>query len=126
MPRSSKQRLLRLICSVCVVGLLGGAYALICTYLGYGIPCLFHTLTGLQCPGCGISRMCLCLVRLDFSGAWAANPALFALLPFVAVLAVRLAVRYVKSGSRKLTKAENILTYTACAILLVFGVVRNL
>ena len=126
MPRSSKQRLFRLLRNVGIVCLLGGAYALICTHFGVGIPCLFRKLTGFLCPGCGVSRLCLCLLRLDFAGAWAANPALFSLLPFVAVLAVRLAVRYVKSVSRKLTKAENILTYTACAILLVFGVVRNL
>lgn len=126
MPRSSKQRLLRLIGGVCVVCFLGGAYALVCIYLGYGLPCLFRTLTGLQCPGCGVSRMCLCLLRLDFAGAWAANPVLLVLLPFGAILAVRLAVRYVKSGSRRLTKTENILTYAACAVLLVYGVVRNL
>ena len=106
--------------------LFGITYALICIHFGVGIPCPFRTLTGWMCPGCGVSRLCLCLLRLDLAGAWAANPVILLLLPFGMVLAVRLGVRYVKNGSQRLTKAESALVYTACAVLLVYGVVRNL
>ena len=126
MPRSGKQRLFRLLRNVGIVCLPGGAYALICTRFGVGIPCPFRKLTGFLCPGCGVSRLCLCLLRLDFAGAWAAHPVIFSLLPFAAVLAVRFAMRYVQSGCRRLTKTETVLTYAACAVLLVYGVVRNL
>ena len=126
MPRSSKQRLFRLLRNVGIVCLLGGVYAFICTHFNVGIPCPFRKLTGFLCPGCGVSRLCLCLLRLDFSGAWAANPVIFSLLPFGAVLAVRFSIRYVKSGCRKLNKAETVLTYAACVVLLVYGVIRNL
>lgn len=77
-------------------------------------------------PGCGVTRMCLCLLRLDIVGAREANPVLLVLLPFGLLLALRLAVRYVKSGGWRLTKAENIGVWTACAVLLIFGVVRNI
>lgn len=126
MPRSSKQRLCRLLRDVCLVALLGGVYALICFHFGVGLPCPFYLFTGLQCPGCGVSRLCLSLLRLDFAGAWAANPVILLLLPFGVLLAVRLAVRYVRNGTRRLTKAETVLVYAACICLLIFGVLRNL
>ena len=126
MPRSSKQRFLRLLRGVLIFAAIGGGYALFCFHFGYGIPCLFNLVTGLKCPGCGVTRMCLCLLRLDFAGAWVANPVLLVLLPFGVFLALRLAVRYVKSGSRRLTKAENIGVCMVCVVLLIFGVVRNI
>ena len=42
--------------------------------LGFGIPCLFYTLTGLLCPGCGNTRAAFALLRLDFSAAFQYNP----------------------------------------------------
>ncbi len=125
MQRSSKIRARHVLGMIGAAALLGGAYALVCSLLGFGIPCPFYTLTGWKCPGCGVSRMCLCLLRLDFSGAWRANPVLLALLPVGGVLAVRMAVRYVRSGDRRLVGAENGVVWCMCAILLVFGVVRN-
>ena len=59
----------------------GCAYALFCRLTGLGIPCLFHLATGLNCPGCGVSRMLLSLLRLDFPAAFHYNAVLFCLLP---------------------------------------------
>lgn len=36
--------------------------------------CLFHRLTGLDCPGCGMTRAFVCLMRGDLSGAWQMHP----------------------------------------------------
>ena len=47
-------------------------------------PCPVHTLTGLQCPGCGSTRMTLALLRGEISAAFGYNP--LALL-FVALVA---------------------------------------
>ncbi len=41
--------------------------------MGIGIPCLFHRLTGLSCPGCGNSRAALALMQLDLAGALGHN-----------------------------------------------------
>lgn len=38
-----------------------------------GIPCLFRRLTGIPCPGCGLTRALLCLLRGDIRGALAYN-----------------------------------------------------
>ena len=34
---------------------------------GVGIPCIFHVITGLDCPGCGNTRAVLSLIQLNFS-----------------------------------------------------------
>lgn len=126
MQPCTKRRLLRLLRLFGLLLLAGGLYALVCTVFHVWIPCLFRALTGYLCPGCGISHLCLCLLRLDLRGAWAANPAICALLPFGAVLVVRLSVRYVRSGTARTTRAESACLYVACAALVVFGIVRNL
>ena len=38
------------------------------------IPCLFHSLTDLVCPGCGMTRACLALVQGKFGAAWDYHP----------------------------------------------------
>jgi Protein of unknown function (DUF2752) len=40
-----------------------------------GAACLFRGLTGLPCPGCGITTSLLALGRGDLQASWAANPA---------------------------------------------------
>ena len=46
----------------------------------FTIPCLFHEITNLYCPGCGITRMFLSLFKLDFYQAFRYNPLVFILL----------------------------------------------
>ncbi len=45
------------------------------------IGCPFRFFFGICCPGCGMTRAILALLRLDFSNAWDAHPLVFA-LPF--------------------------------------------
>jgi len=52
---------------------------------GFFPPCMFHVLTGLQCPGCGTTRALHHLLHGDVAGAFALNPMLFAVAPFVAL-----------------------------------------
>ena len=78
-----RQRLNRCIrISAAILGV-GCAYALFCHLTGWGIPCPFHALTGLNCPGCGVSRMLLSLLRLDFAAAFRYNAVLFCMLPLL-------------------------------------------
>lgn len=45
--------------------------------------CLFHTVTGWDCPGCGSQRMGHALLHLDFAQAWRANALLLCVLPYL-------------------------------------------
>lgn len=45
--------------------------------------CLFHTTTGLHCPGCGSTRAAHALTKFDLGSAFRKNPLLVILLPFL-------------------------------------------
>ena len=45
--------------------------------------CVFHSLTGWDCPGCGAQRMLHALLHLDFAAAWQANALLMVALPYL-------------------------------------------
>ncbi len=45
-------------------------------------PCVFHSLTGLQCPGCGTTRALHHLLHGDIVGAFHLNAMLFVVVPF--------------------------------------------
>ncbi len=104
----------------------GLAYAGLVLWTGGGIPCPFHALTGLYCPGCGISRMLLALLQLDIEGAWRAHPLALAALPAGALLAGTLAARYIRRGDASLSRWQNVLVWVLVAAFLLFGVLRNL
>ena len=46
-----------------------------------GLPCPIQYLTGISCPGCGMTRALWSLVTLDPDSAWHYHPAVFALIP---------------------------------------------
>ena len=59
----------------------GVLYAFLILHTPFRIPCLFREVTGLQCPGCGTSRMALALMRFDIPAAFAYNPVAFFSFP---------------------------------------------
>lgn len=105
---------------------LGAAYAVFTTITGIGIPCVFHSVTGLKCPGCGVSRMIISLVHLDFAAAFHYNAALFVLIPVFLILAFSLICRYIRLGTQKLSRGQSITVIVMIVLLVLFGIVRNL
>lgn len=121
-----QRRLFRLLlwCGIALgVGLL---YACFVRVTGFGIPCVFQTVTGLDCPSCGVTRMCLALLRLDFAAAFRYNAAILVLSPLGIAVAVRQAWLYVKIGHPKLSGVEMGIISFLIVALLVFGVLRNI
>jgi len=49
--------------------------------------CLFHTLTGYDCPGCGSQRAINALFHGDIRAAWSYNAALFFSVPVIVLYA---------------------------------------
>jgi hypothetical protein len=74
--------------------------------------CLFHALTGLDCPGCGSIRSVQRLLHGDFTAAFRFNPLLYSLVP--AVLLCR----------RHLHKPPVMWSFVAGVV--VFAIARNL
>ena len=120
------QRLRRLLTGLLLVAAVGIGYALWVNLTHLSIPCPFHAITGLQCPGCGVTRMCLALLRLDVSGAWKANPVLLLLLPLLGGLLGDRAVVYVRRGSVPTARWETLVWSGMAVVLLLWGVWRNI
>ncbi|GGN82675.1 hypothetical protein GCM10010112_60310 [Actinoplanes lobatus] len=60
---------------------------------GLGLPCLLRTLTGVPCPGCGMTTAAVALVRGQVETAFQANPLIFGLAAFTAVAGPLVALR---------------------------------
>lgn len=121
-----KQRVKKVIKISTVVIIVGCAYAAFFKTTGIGIPCAFRLVTGLECPGCGMTRMCTSLLMLDFKAAWSYNPVVMCLLPVGTFLLFRGLKRYIVTGINLTPKWENGIITAMTVILLVFGVVRNI
>ena len=104
---------------------IGLAYLVVVLCTNAGLPCIFYQLTGWQCPGCGMSRMVLSLVRLDPVSAFHYNPFFFITLPIVLFCLLYSDIVYIRKGVRTLGKMEIVL-WIEVVLALAFGVVRNL
>lgn len=121
-----RERLLRVLRSCALLFTAGSLYALFVARTGLAVPCLFRRITGLKCPGCGVTQMCVALLRLDVTAAFWSNPMLFVLAPVLAVIFVRYLTGYVRNGTWKMSRAETGLLYVSAGLLIAFAVVRNL
>lgn len=44
------------------------------------IPCVFHSITDVPCPGCGMTRACLSITHGNLTDAWRYHPLAFVLV----------------------------------------------
>lgn len=89
------------------------------------VPCMLHLLTGLYCPGCGISRFFMELVHFRILSAMRQNLAVAILLPVWSVIGIIefwFNPKLFSRGSRFL----NVLTWGSVAVLVIFGLLRNI
>lgn len=104
----------------------GLLYATVICLTGYAVPCLFREVTGLLCPGCGITHMCLALMRLDFAEAWRANRFLFVLSPAIVGLILYNAICWIRTGSNCSQKGFSLIGKAFVVSLVIWGIVRNM
>jgi hypothetical protein len=45
------------------------------------IPCLWSTIFGVKCPGCGLTTATINILQFHFAAAWEANRLAFIILP---------------------------------------------
>ena len=91
---------------------------------GLAMPCMFRSLTGFKCPGCGITTMFTALASLDFKTSFNANPFLFVTAP---LLCGEIIYRiYLKCSNMKCNKAREVAVICYGIALCIFGIVRNL
>ena len=102
----------------------GLIYAFLAGRFG-GIPCVFRLITGLKCPGCGVTRMCLHLLHGDVLSAFHDNGAVFLMLVPGLLLFFRWCRSYVMTGERRLSPGANRMAVVAAVLLVSFGIARN-
>ena len=126
MEKNWKNRRNEVIKGILILLGIGMLYALFSTITGLRIPCVVYALTGLYCPGCGVTRMCLSLLRFDFRTAFFCNQLLFLSLPCLGGMVLYVLYRYIRYGDCKTRKAGTALLITLIVLFLAFGILRNL
>ena len=114
-----KQRLIKLIKEVAFVAGILAANAIIYAITGYGIPCVFRLVTGLKCPGCGMTHAYFELLKGNVHGAAQQNIMAITMMPVLFIYLTYKAVVYIKNGTQKTAIWEYIF-YTICFIFLIF------
>ena len=120
-----RKRLYKLLIRCTILLSVGVLYYIFIRVTGIKIPCLFYEITGMSCPGCGVTRMALALFQLDIAEAFKYQPVvLCSILPFGICLGVY-AMRYVKDGNRQFSKWQSAVMWIIIAALLLFCIYRN-
>ncbi len=72
------------------VALIGSGLLVLFTimYVTFGTNCISVWLTGMPCPGCGLTRAGLAVLRFDFVEAWEMNPFIYAIGVYVVVVLI--------------------------------------
>jgi hypothetical protein len=78
-------------------------------------PCIFHAMTGLQCPGCGTTRALHHLLHGDVAGAFHLNAMLFVIVPFSAI-----------AGASRRFATHPLTGWGAAAVTVGWWIARNL
>lgn len=125
MNGEQKQRMQSLLKKSGILLAAGIGYVIFTKLTNWGIPCLFHLLTGKLCPGCGISRMFLALLRGDIITAARYNLLVLCLLPAFLFLTIRKSLTYIKNGSCTQSLGESIFYIVAFVLVILFTVLRN-
>lgn len=102
------------------IGGWGVIYCIFIMLTGFSIPCPIKALTGgrIECPSCGVSRMCISMIKLEFYEAFRYNPVIFSMLP---IWTLCIGLWIFEKGDR----FNKIVVIISIIILIGFGILRN-
>ncbi|MBE1535337.1 DUF2752 domain-containing protein [Actinomadura algeriensis] len=93
---------------------------------GHYPSCPFLTLTGLYCPGCGMTRMAHALTHGDVGVAFGLNPLMFVLLPVFGYLYARWAVLSARGRPMRSALFRPVPVFAFLGVIVVYWILRNL
>lgn len=108
-----------------LLGVVFTIYYVLVAHFHVSVPCIFHEVTGLLCPSCGVTRMILALFRLDFKSAYNYNQVLFIFSPLLLYFIIKTYIYWVLGVVVQLNKVEKNLGVGLIVVLIVFGIYRN-
>lgn len=90
--------------------------------------CIFYTLTGLYCFGCGAGRSLLALLRFDFYAAFRLQPLMVLSLPFFAyyLLSVYLSLTFGRTVLPLPRIKSRAFGIAVLVVVLAYGILRNI
>lgn len=98
-------------------------YLLLGNYFHIYIHCPIKAITGLYCPGCGITRMLLSIIQLDFYQAFRYNPLLFITLPIFIIFFLN---ALITKKEPLYNKISNKVWTIIIIIFIAYGILRNI
>ena len=130
-----KRRIIVVISILLTILSLGFGYAILITQYGIGLRCPIRLQTGISCPFCGLTRMCLALLRFVFvnqdfnelSYAYNMNPFVVYISPFVVYLLGSHTIFWIKNGKFKgIEKTDKVIIVLLIIVMLIWWVFRNI
>ncbi len=122
-----KKRLLNVILKIALCFFLLVGYFYLNKTIHFAIPCPIKKITGLYCPGCGITRCLFALLEGNIPKAFRANQLVFILLPFL--IAYFIYYIYLYIAAKKDTILKKIPTFYYIILLIIvlaYGILRNI
>ena len=112
------------IISILILFLVLVIYHLLSHLFNFRIPCIFYEITGLYCPGCGVTRMLFSLINLDFYQAFRYNPLVFIILRlYIIYLIIKIIAKLL---FKKNLKIPQVILNIIIILLILYGILRNI
>ena len=117
-----KKRLLKIFIFILVLI----SYLIIGKKFNIYLRCPIHEIFHVYCPGCGLTRMLLSMLKLDFYQAFRYNPVVCIMTPFIILLYIEKVYSEYKNKKSIVKKIPNWVWYIILVLMLIYGVLRNI
>lgn len=125
MSEEIKKRIKRVVLVTALFVCTGLLYALCVILFHGGIPCLFHNITGLKCPGCGMTHAMIALLKFDFHMFITSNLFAPVILFFLIVAWISTSLKYIQTGVYRLFAVNSFIELSFLVLFLAWGIIRN-
>lgn len=124
--RKKKSLRILIVAGAAIAALAGAVYLYFHNPHSYP-PCVFYSLTGFYCPGCGAGRASYSLLHGRFLDAFCYNPVMTVLLPLLALYVAARAIDWAITGGDHIDQKISVKFVAGILIfVLLFGIVRNI
>lgn len=106
--------------------LAGILYCILMLVSDIRIPCIFYKITGVQCPGCGMSRAILALMHGKWKQAFYYNRLSITLLPVLLLYLLYRSKKYIDDGRVNFHLWEIFFLLCSFIVTIGYGVTRNM
>lgn len=121
--RERKKQVLEDVLPLCGLG----CFCVLLLWLrGHGIPCLFREVTGLLCPGCGMTHAIVAILHGNFAEAMQENALSLTVLPLLAGYLLWRTHAYLKQGREGFQVWELVFLLAMLIAVLAYGILRDI